>query len=47
MKQRAGIQSLEVGFALFGTLDRAWGGAVDAPLRAAAAQLSRDLGHLA
>ena len=30
-----------------GTFDPAWGGAVDKPLRAAAAQLSRDLGHTA
>lgn len=28
------------------TFDPAWGGAIDAPLRAAAAQLSRDLGRL-
>jgi len=28
-----------------GTFDPAWGGAVDAPLRAAATQLSSDLGH--
>jgi hypothetical protein len=28
-----------------GTFDGEWGGAVDKPLRAAAAQLSSDLGH--
>ena len=29
------------------TFDAAWGGAIEAPLRAAAEQLSRDLGHAA
>jgi hypothetical protein len=28
-----------------GTFDPEWGGRVEKPLRAAAAQLSRDLGH--
>lgn len=40
MKERAGIQSIEVGFELLEA-----GGAVDRPLRAAALQLSSDLGY--